>query len=218
MLKSSHLYWIVFFLWTIRLSAQTEQTVLLPTDSTHVAIPDSGIERNHWLRHFFTHDYPNPRKAVLFGIIPGGGQIYNKKWWKLPLVYGALGGMVYLEISNIKQHRALVYNYRLLKDGNPDTNPTQVPYNRIDEVSMKSYRDQFERYVELSSLGLGLVYLLTITDAFVDAHLHSFDVSDDLSFRIKPSFQGIGSTPSIGMGICFSLSRTHSPLKINTTP
>lgn len=149
--------------------------------------------------HFFTADYPSPRVAAVVAIVPGLGQIYNKKWWKLPIVYGALGGMVYWELDNIKTHRELVYNYRLLKDGDPKTNPSQYPYNRLDEAAMKSYRDQFERYVELTSLGLGLVYLLTITDAFVDAHMHSFDVSDDLSLQLKPSLAP-GCFGNIGLG------------------
>jgi len=208
-----------FYLFTTPLRAQSPETLLIPGDSTVVAAPDSGMVRQKWLRRFFTKGYPNPRKAVLFAIIPGGGQIYNKKFWKLPIVYAALGGMLYWNIDNIKQHRALVYNYRLLKDGDPDTNPTESPYDRISETSMKSYRDQFQRYVELTSLGLGLVYLLSITDAFVDAHLHSFDVSEDLSLRLKPSLQsGMGGAPCLGIGVQLRLNRPQQVPSIYTKP
>lgn len=210
---------VILCLGAAVLSAQTPLNTDLPIDTTIVAAPDSGKVKEKWVRRFFKKDYPNPRKAVLLGIIPGAGQIYNKKYWKLPIVYAALGGMIYWNIDNIKQHRALVYNYRLLKDGDPDTNPTEEPYNRIDEASMKSYRDQFERYVELTSLGLGLVYLLTITDAFVDAHLRNFDVGEDLSFRLKPSFQtGNGLGPSFGIGITLSFYGTQHASNIHTKP
>jgi len=179
-------------------------TVELP-DSLRAAAVDSGVvmpKRRNAVARFFTKGYPNPRLAALFGVIPGGGQMYNKKWWKLPIVYGVMGGMLWWQQDNLKEYRKLRYNYRLLVDGDPKTNPTDSPYNRIDAASMKSYRDQFYKYTELTTLGLGLTFLLSITDAFVDAHLSRFDTSDDLGFRLEPGVQeASGFGPSLGLSL-----------------
>lgn len=183
------------FSWICPLHGQTSkdsvQTQVLRLDSLP---PEPGA-----FNRFFTKGYPNPRKAVLFAIIPGGGQIYNKKWWKLPIVYGALGATTWILVDNTRQYRLLRDNYKLQVDGDPNTNPEEFPYNAIDPTAMRNYRDQWRRYVELSSVSLGLVFLLTVTDAFVDAHLASFDVSDDLSLHIRPSFDaGLGIGVSLG--------------------
>jgi hypothetical protein len=174
------------------------------TDSLPAAADSLAPARHGFIHRFFKQDYPNPRKALLFSIIPGGGQIYNKKWWKLPIAYGALGTVMYFEINNIRQYRNLRDNYRAQVDGDPDTNPTKFPTN-LKAEDMKAYRDIYKRYVELNSVVLGLTYLLTVTDAFVDAHLASFDVSEDLSMKPVPSFESTPSgAPAIGLGLRFT--------------
>lgn len=200
-------------LWAPVLWAQepASQVVVLP-DSIAMAQADSGavlIRRDGFVRRFFTNKYPNPRKAAFLSMaLPGAGQAYNKSWWKLPIVYGALGGMVWVEVDNIKQYRKLRDNYKILVDGDENTNPTESPYDRIDATTMKKYRDQWRRYVEQTSLGLGLVYLLVAADAFVDAHLHSFDVSDDLSLRVVPKAQTLPiGGPVFGVGVQLGLGR-----------
>jgi len=201
----------VYFLYAEILAAQQPDTLasiispngqpafaITATDSAFVQISGG---KTRAMRRFFTKNYPNPRKAALFGIIPGGGQVYNKKWWKLPIVYGALGGMLWWELDNLKTYRELRDNYLWTVDEDPNTVPVD-PYSRLDAVSLKKYRDQFRKYTEQTSLGLGLVYLLTITDAFVDAHLAHFDVSDDLSMRVLPRVQTVsGFGPAFGIGI-----------------
>ncbi len=168
--------------------------------------PPEAAHRRAWGR-FWNDGYPNPRKALFLSFaLPGAGQAYNRKWWKIPIVYGALGTLTWLEIDNIRQYRALRDNYKFLVDGDPTTNPTEQPYVSLDATQMRFYRDQYRRYVELTSVGLGLAYVLAATDAFVDAHLASFDVSDDLSLRMRPRFeQGFGGAPVLGFGISLHL-------------
>jgi hypothetical protein len=185
--------------------------VLLP-DSTAMAPSDTGTTqqaRDGFVRRFFTSKYPNPRKAAFLSLaLPGAGQAYNKSWWKIPIVYGAIGGVTWVEVDNVKQYRKLRDNYKLLVDGDDNTNPTESPYDRIDATTMKKYRDQWRKYVEQTSLVLGLVYLLGAADAFVDAHLHSFDVSDDLSLRVVPKAQSTPmGGPVFGVGIQLALGR-----------
>lgn len=168
--------------------------------------------RPGFVRRFFMKDYPNPRRAALFSaIIPGAGQVYNKRWWKLPIVYGALGTALYFEFDNINQYRKLRDNYRWQVDEDPNTNPFEEPYIYLDATTTKGYRDQWRKYVEFSSIVVGLAYLLQVTDAFVDAHLHSFDVSDDLSLRIQPKLEtssGLGATFGLGVSLQFGTSQS----------
>lgn len=212
---------LLLCLGTMGMAQQRDSVIVLP-DSVAISMADSlHPSRSFSLRRFFTADYPKPGRAALLSLIlPGAGQAYNKRWWKLPIVYGALGGVLYVEIDNIRQYRALRDNYRLLVDGDPNTNPTEAPYDRIDATTMKSYRDQWRRYVEQTSLVLGLVYLLQVTDAFVDAHLRNFDVSDDLTLRFQPKLdqtQGLG--PAFGFGISLGFGeRGRQPAKLFSTP
>ena len=164
------------------------------------------------VRRIFTKNYPNPKTAAFLSLaLPGTGQIYNRKWWKLPIVYAVLGGLTYIEIDNINEYRRLRDNYRYLVDDDPNTNPTESPYNLLDATSMKQYRDQWRRYVEQSSIALGLAYILTATEAFVDAHLTQFDVSDDLSFRLRPDVQAAPfSGISYGVGLRIRIGNVQS--------
>jgi len=154
-------------------------------------------------------DYPNPRTAVVLSLMaPGAGQMYNKKWWKVPLAYGALGVLVYSEVVNVRQYRALRDNYRWLVDDDPATNPTEPPYNQLDAVALRRYRDQWRRRVELNAIGIGLAYFLIAADAFVDAHLARFDVSEDLSGKLRPHLEPVaGGAPAIGLGLSLRLGR-----------
>lgn len=189
-----------------QLSAPARDTIVFVSDSvpaglTPLKIP---VRRRSWL----TKNYPNPRVAALFSaVLPGAGQAYNKKWWKIPLVWGALGGIGYFTIDTQNTYRELRDNYKLLVDDDPNTNPTKEPYNTFDATRTKAYRDTFKGYTEKWYLALGVTYLLAVTDAFVDAHLTRFDVSDDLSMRIKPSLETSSGLPVFGLGISFALHK-----------
>jgi hypothetical protein len=146
--------------------------------------------------------------------LPGAGQAYNKKWWKIPIVWGALGGIAYGTFDTRKTYHELRDNYILLVDGDPNTNPTESPYNTFDATRTKTYRDTYRGYTEKWFLALGVTYLLVVTDAFVDAHLSRFDVSDDLSLRFRPSIETTYGLPVFGIGISLSLSPTPESHKI----
>lgn len=182
---------------------RTDTTGLL--DSTKADSLTKSVKRNVFVQ-FFKKDYPNPRKAMILSLIlPGSGQAYNRKWWKIPIVYGALGGVGYWEITQIKEYRILKSSYKALVDENPATTP-DARWIKYDRVTLKANRDISRKNLERSSLILGLMYLLTVTDAFVDAHMYSFDVSEDLSLQFCPKMQsiaGIGTGFGIGMQVAF---------------
>lgn len=195
---------------------QAQEPVVLPSDSL-IVLPDSlavAADSNSvqpktgFLRGFFTDGYPNPRKAAFLSLaIPGAGQAYNRRWWKVPIVYATLGGLVWLEVTNVRQYREYRDNYRLLADGDPDTNPTDPKYQNVDATNLKYVRDVYRKYVDQSSLALGLAYLLTATDAFVDAHLRTFDTSDDLTLRFRPNVQSSGMGPAFGLALQIDLAK-----------
>jgi len=159
----------------------------------------------------FRKGYPNPRTAALLSfVLPGAGQAYNKKWWKIPIVWGALGGIGYFTIQTQNTYRELRDNYKILVDDDPNTNPTESPYNTFDATRTKVYRDTYRGYTEKWYLALGVTYLLAVTDAFVDAHLARFDVSDDLSLQLKPSMEASGGLPAFGLGISLTIRKPAS--------
>jgi hypothetical protein len=145
--------------------------------------------------------YHSPKKAAFrSAVIPGWGQAYNKKYWKIPIVWGALGVSGSVFVYNLTQYKDLRFAYTARyeaqtprKDaaGNP-LPPDSTKYFQIrpdlvnlDLNAVRSYRDDYRRNIDYSALFFILLWGLNVVDATVDAHLKSFDVSPDLSFRFK---------------------------------
>jgi hypothetical protein len=141
---------------------------------------------------------PPKKAAVMSACLPGLGQVYNRKWWKVPVIYAGFGGLTYGFIWN----QNYVKDYRDALRSRYDDDPTTVDgftrYSDDDLVTLKNY---YQRYRDLYIIGAAALYTLQIVDATVDAHLATFDVSDDLSMKFSPSVfptsQGIAS----GFGI-----------------
>ncbi len=126
----------------------------------------------------------NPRShspkfaGTLSAVFPGTGQIYNRKFWKLPIVYGACGGMGYLIFSN---HRTYS-RYRDVIKFRTGSNPSGIDlFPEYSTEQLLTLQDQARRNRDLFIIAGTLIYALQIVDAVVDAHLKTFDVSDDLS-------------------------------------
>lgn len=151
----------------------------------------------------------SPRKAAIrSAIIPGWGQAYNKRYWKIPIVYGALGTSGYIFVDNLKWYRRFRFATRVLleKDSaNFDNVYYRLrPFVRNGNSSYLQYqRNEFRRYIDYSVIAFVLLWGLNVVDATVDAHLRSFDVSPDLSFRIKPGYSELGNTHGISLVLAF---------------
>lgn len=141
---------------------------------------------------------PNPKKALWLAIaLPGAGQIYNRKYWKLPIFYGGIAGCVYAITWNNQQYRDYQRGYLDLMDDDPNTQS----YNsflhlgtKITEENKSYYqnvfkkrKDKFRRWRDLSIFAAVAVYALSVIDAYVDASLSDFDISDKLSLHIAPA-------------------------------
>ena len=130
----------------------------------------------------------NTRKAtVLSAIFPGAGQIYNKSYWKLPIVYGGLITFAYVIDYNNRGYQRFKKAYNTLTDGD-DTTVDEFG-GRYSASTIRNTRDSYRRYRDLWIIMMSAFYLLNIIDAHVDAYLRKYDVSDDLALRVEPSLQ-----------------------------
>lgn len=153
----------------------------------------------------------SPRKAAIrSAIIPGWGQAYNKKYWKIPIVYTALGIPAYQFVDNLKWYNRTKYAYLVVStnSSNPDSlakvHPQLKPFvDRKLGNELLNYRNEFRRNVDYSVLFFLVFWGLNIVDATVDAHLKDFDVSPDLSLRVRPGYSPTGQTYGISLVLAF---------------
>lgn len=158
---------------------------------------------------------PNPTTATWLAlVIPGGGQIYNRKFWKLPIFYGGFAGCAYALTWNNKMYKDYSAAYKDAANGNwtstsitdllpPNHNYTQ---SQLLEV-LRKRKDTYRRFRDLSIFAFIGVYLLSVVDAYVDAELSNFDITPDLSMRVEPAIINNGmigsSQRAVGMQCSF---------------
>ena len=151
---------------------------------------------------------PNPKRALWLAlVIPGGGQIYNRKYWKLPLVYGGIMGCIYAISWNNSMYKDYSQAYIDLMDNDPNSqsyNQFLHLGNVINDSNKKQYedifkkrRDKYRRWRDLSFFVMLGVYALSVIDAYVDAELSVFDISKDLSMKVEPTIINNGSSKNI---------------------
>lgn len=125
------------------------------------------------------------RKATLLSaVLPGAGQVYNRKVWKVPVLYAGFAGLGYLIYFNQKKYTEFEDALLIRYDGNPDTEDAYADVYTDD--NLRTLSDFYRRNRDLSVMGLTLLYVLNIIDAHVDAHLFNFNMDDDLSLHWQP--------------------------------
>lgn len=148
--------------------------------------------------------FHNPGKAAMYAaVFPGLGQIYNKKYWKLPLVYGALGAGIYAITFNHDQYKIYLDAFYSQIDDDLTNDQFAGVY---DERQLIELQNIYRRWRDLSIILTGVAYGLQILDAYVDAHLFYFDVSDDLSLNWQPAILSnqYAQPNAFGVGITLS--------------
>lgn len=152
----------------------------------------------------------SPRKAVIFSaILPGMGQVYNQKYWKVPIIYAAIGTLTYFIIDYNKKYNIYVNGYNDFKDKDPATNSFEnirqwERFSADPSYYLKSYRDFYRRWRDLDVLILAGVYVLNIIDANVDAHFFNFEIGDDLAIDVKPFiFESLNNSKQVGISLNF---------------
>jgi len=176
----------------------TDSMTRIGSDSIIVISKDS-LANEEWA--------PDPARATWMGIaFPGGGQIYNRKFWKLPIVYGGFLGCAYALTWNNQMYRDYSQAYLDIMDDDPATASYEdflPPNYNVDanqeylKKVFKNRKDNYRRYRDLSIFSFIGVYAISIIDAYVDAELSHFDISEDLGLRIRPSI--IPSTNSYSL-------------------
>lgn len=205
-------------------AAMAGDSILLSVDSADVAYADSlqrAMEDSLQLARF-NEWRPDPIRAMWLGmVIPGGGQIYNRKYWKLPLFYGGFLGCIYAVSWNGQMLRDYSQAYQDIMDNDPTTNsylemlPLGYDITGREEhfkSVFKRKKDYYRRYRDLSIFCIAGVYLLSIIDAYVDAELSTFDIGRDLSLNVAPTVipsgtqQGpspLGGSPGITLQLTY---------------
>lgn len=204
MLKALKIFFFVFF---VLISAQVSAQKLPPAKG------DSSKKKN---TNIFLPADPskayNPRIATYrSAILPGWGQYTNKKIWKIPIVYAALGTTTYIFFYNTKQYREARDAYANAIDGN-SANDSLIPqpyFTLKDQPErIRTFRNQVRQNVDYTVLFFILFWGLNVVDATVDAHLKTFDVSDDLSIQIKPGYSQLANTN--GISIILNIGKNRS--------
>ncbi len=201
---------VLFLIAPVRLVAQERETI--SQDSIHSVVhqPDevdmqpisAVIDTSSIMKLKFK---PDPTKALIYSAVcPGLGQIYNRKYWKLPIVYGAFLGCAYAISWNGTQYSGYknAYSDWIAYTKGEDSNNSWISYLKYwpdknyttwsssekasFENRLKNGKDYYRRYRDLSYIITAGVYVLTMLDAYVDAELFDFDISQDLSMRVEP--------------------------------
>lgn len=127
----------------------------------------------------------NPGKALAYSLLlPGAGQVYNKRIWKVPIIYAGLGSMVYFISFNKKELKR--YDDAIRERVDNPSNPQDEFVGILSNSGIDSYRKFYDKNLQLSYIGLVAVYLLNGIEAFVDRHLQEYDISDNLSLQLNP--------------------------------
>ncbi len=141
---------------------------------------------------------PKPQRALWLALVlPGAGQIYNRKYWKLPIFYGGFMGCIYALSWNNTMYKDYSQAYLDIMDSDPGTasynkflhlgveiNSTNIDYYKN---LFKSRKDKYRRWRDMSVIVMVAIYALSVVDAYVDAELSEFDISNDLSLRVSPA-------------------------------
>lgn len=166
---SKHIFITVLAIFCITLTSYSQQNV------SDTIVLDSSKTKVH-----------SPLKATLMStIVPGLGQVYNKKYWKLPIIYGGIGTTLYFAFSNHKEYHRFRDAYLIRID--TDSTTTDEFDGILTPENIRSNMDVYRRNRDFNILIAGLIYVFNIVDAAVDAHLFTFPVNDNLSFYFQPT-------------------------------
>lgn len=176
------------------LSLTSQGNFLLNTDSLKKSKTDSVHHQKKPYQH-------NPKLATIMStVLPGAGQIYNRKYWKTPIIWAGIGACGYFIRSNHLLYKD--YKESLLQRTDTSIKEPDKYFEIYSTDQLLTLQDQYRQNRDLLIIAASLVYVLNIVDALVDAHLFSFDVSDDLSLNWQPYYQyGVYTNSTVGLNL-----------------
>lgn len=177
-------------------SVISAESILSHEDSLRLVASTDSVAKK--ARRDWTTWRPNPKRALWLALVlPGAGQIYNRKYWKIPIVYGGFVGCIYAMQWNNQMYRDYSQAYLDIMDDDPNTqsyNQFLHLGNKIDDTNIERYKklfksrkDRYRRWRDMSFFVLVGVYALSVIDAYVDASLSEFDISKNLSLSVEPT-------------------------------
>ena len=178
---------ITFLLFFTSASAQVTDTIIKgDTVTVRTSISKTISDTTNTVVTIKKGVSHSPKKAALLStILPGAGQVYNKKYWKLPIIYAGVAGLAYsfqFNQSRYVKYRD-AYKYRI----DNDATTTDDYIGLYSDDNLNTLQKYYHRYRDLTVIGFAALYALNIIDASVDAHLFTFDVSDDLTMKVEPT-------------------------------
>ena len=181
---------------TINVKALADSTRELLRDTTSVVV--NKKEKKEKVKRDWSTWTPDPQRALWLALVlPGAGQIYNRKYWKLPIIYGGFMGCIYALTWNNMMYKDYSQAYLDIMDNDPGT----ASYNKFLHLGakvtkeneerykklFKSRKDKYRRWRDMSFFVMLGVYAISVIDAYVDAELSVFDISKDLSLKVEPA-------------------------------
>ena len=194
---------------------KTEAQVVLDTVGNTVITADTIVKETKAEKKNKVKKPHSPVKAtIMSACLPGLGQIYNRKWWKVPIVYAGLGGLGYLSYRNFSEYRSYLHAYQFKTGDLPEgvtLNDHEIELTARDANYLQTYKESYRRDFEFYTILTAVWYGLNIVDACVDGHLYTYDISDDLSLSVDPYLHPM-QTPPVKMpqyaqvGLSFQLN------------
>lgn len=170
---------LIFFMALPSICQEADSLITVQQSDTIVRFGEEGMIRVDTLQVEILES-KSPQKALMYALVlPGLGQAYNGKYWKMPIVWGAMGGAAYAIAFNTKQYKQSL-----------------LDYIEIEDYDIR-YVEGWRRYMELSYIAMIAVYALQVLDAYVDSYLYSWDVNENLSLGISPSLQPMMAPTSL---------------------
>ena len=167
------------------------QNVVFDTLGNTIITADTVVKPQKSVKSVKAKKPHSPTKAtIMSACLPGLGQIYNRKWWKVPIVYAGLGGLGYMAYSNYYEFRSYLHAYEF-KTGDLPEGATLNQHeaelaDKYADNQLQTYKESYRRDFEFYSILTVAWYGLNILDACVDGHLYNYDISDDLSLSVDP--------------------------------
>ena len=191
---SRRFLFLVGFIVLLAFQKAEAQNVVFDTIGNTLITADTVVKPQKPAKSSKAKKPHSPVKAtIMSACLPGLGQIYNGKWWKVPIVYAGLGGIGYLAYRNFSEYRSYLHAYEFktgdLPEGTTLNQHEMDLANKYADSQLQTYKESYRRDFELYGILTVAWYGLNILDACVDGHLYSYDISDDLSFSIDPYLQ-----------------------------
>ena len=167
------------------------QNVVFDTVGNAILTADTVVKETKTTKPIKAQKPHSPKKAtIMSACLPGLGQVYTGKWWKVPIVYAGLGGLGYLVYNNYSEYNAYLHAYEFktgdLPEGETLNQHETDLANRYSDSQLQTYKESYRRDFEFYTILTIAWYGLNIVDACVDGHLYNYDISDDLSFSVDP--------------------------------